>query len=108
MSACIYTHYTYTQRFSLRSENAGIFSSREKGAMLPQYKDLQFSILRIIDGNGTAVVEYIYDAWGKALERPGAWREHSVQFNLSDIGGMCTTKRRGCITAGVGSMPPSS
>ena len=37
-----------------------IFSSREKGAMLPQYKDLQVGIIRIIDGNGAAVVEYAY------------------------------------------------
>lgn len=35
--------------------------------MVSYVHDLQGDICQIVDANGTVVVEYTYDAWGKVL-----------------------------------------
>ncbi len=44
-------------------------------------KNMQGDILRILDKTGTAVVEYVYDAWGNILSTAGSMASTLGQYN---------------------------
>ena len=63
-------------------------------------KNLQGDIVAILDSTGTAVVNYVYDAWGRPI-RQVVWPEHWALCSPSGIAATSMTKKRGCIISEV-------
>ena len=67
-------------------------------------RNAQNDITGIIDTNGTLVVQYRYDAWGKPVSTIGSRASTIGKRNLATTG----TKRQACTTSEAGTTIPRS
>lgn len=71
-------------------------------------RNAQNDIVKIVDGNGNAVVEYTYDSWGKPISTTGSLSATSVLISPSATGGMFTILKQDGTISRVGIMTPLS
>lgn len=62
-------------------KNKELFGAQINGAEYIYVKNLQGDIVSILDTNGTSVVDYTYDAWGKVVSITGSMADTIGQLN---------------------------
>ena len=68
-------HYTYDSSNNLISMNIIIGSDSSVNGEYYHIRNLQGDIIGLIDKNGTEVVSYTYDTWGKLISIEGSLKD---------------------------------